>query len=726
MLAGAATLWIFLVACWGICGPFPDGHFAATAGIGVAGRNMWVFKTLYPVLRSMAAPLIGSPYYMNHPLGDFWVAALVLKVFGEHNWVLRLPAVVYSTLTPILLYRYGRAAWGPMAGGFSALAYVSLPITLGFANFHALEGPVIFGLALCNWGYARFVQTERSRYVVLSLFGFLWAVNHDWHAYLWGALFVSWLFFRAFVVPLRVFGQVPVRAFARYWGLMCAVAILSLVVTFDLIISSGKLHDVIGMYGARSSGNTIPMRLVLEARHVWIEMMFTGLGIALGKLAALILVVRFLIKRNELDLLPLLILMMAVVHYLHFKQGADVHIFWPQYFAPFFAMGVGAMLASLRDGLAWLNGRSSRAWLTNAARQAPWVAAAILALPVLAILRDGASTIRLARETGGRYNSPMIQSEVDKVIAFRWFIARAKALPTDKIAFHTGLAHVSWTMSWELRPHQLLASQPAEGRAAAATARFFFLDTRYATTEEMKQLAKNFQVHAVGPYWLIDRSAPAALLEGYSFNEREPGPWDWYFQGGTEPLRDVRPDGWMTWEWRTALDQNVVPPIGEPRTLEQCRVAYNVAVVGKDADRAAKMRAEVDRWLNLKITAKYDNGAELIGLYHHLGAERSVTAVFLGGPFKGRAKFAINSKVDARRYLSTLPLDKNELDLAPPPMVHTQFWKVGLLYSARIPYRKRPGAERFFGWFAKLDGNPAPARVGEPAKIDLLRFSRWY
>ncbi len=88
---------------------------------------------------------------MHHPLGMFWVIDILSKIFGLHDWVLRLPPLVYVTVTTLLLFKLGRAIWGAVAGGITALAYVALPITLGYANYHDLEQPVIFGFVLATW-----------------------------------------------------------------------------------------------------------------------------------------------------------------------------------------------------------------------------------------------------------------------------------------------------------------------------------------------------------------------------------------------------------------------------------------------------------------------------------------------------------------------------------------------------------------------------------------------
>jgi 4-amino-4-deoxy-L-arabinose transferase-like glycosyltransferase len=683
---------------------------------------MWQFHTVYPILTN-TFDSTGAPLYMHHPLGVFWSTALLFRIFGQASWVVRLPAVVYSTLTPFLLYRIGRSIWGPIEGALTAIAYVSLPITLGFSNFHALEGPVIFSVALTIWGTLRYLQTWRGRYAFFAGVGFVWALNNDWIAYVWGGIFLAWVFVRGFVLPASLVGETRARPLARFWGLLCGAAVLSAVLAITMLMSTERLSDLLGAYSFRVSGNSMPLAQVLRTRHVWIELMFPGLAILLGKLALPVILVRAVRRRRDGEVLVLSILVMALWQYLHFKEGADVHIFWPQYFAPYFALGVGALCAGVRELLPWLAWHWPSRLTRWAASRRALIAALVVGLPVAAVFKDGASMIRLARETGGRFNSPMLQSDIDKVVAVKWFVSRFPE--RESVGMHPGV-NAHWGWHWELRPHPIVRQQPPGTAASAGIARLYVMDTRYASLEEIKQAAATFHVFAVGPYWLIDRRAPVAPLDGFSFDEREPSVWAWYWQGGTEPLRTVRPDPWVTWEWRTLLHQAAPVPTGTPQTLEQVRIAHNISVTLKDAAGAARWLGELQRRLNVRVTAHYDNGAELLGVDYHGGAERSLNLYFLGGAFRGHAKFSIAAHVDRPPRLSTLAFDESEIEIAHPPAVPTELWQAGLIYSVKTPYRKRPGQERFFGRFTPLDGKPCPARVGGPRTVDLVTVGGWF
>src|SRR6185369_15934267 len=111
------------------------GHFGSAAAIGTAAANMWRLHVLFPVIHNLEHGAAPADYYMHHPLGLFWTAALLVKVFGTVNWVLRLPAVLVATATVVFAYRTARALWGPLEAGLAALAFVSLPIVMGFANY---------------------------------------------------------------------------------------------------------------------------------------------------------------------------------------------------------------------------------------------------------------------------------------------------------------------------------------------------------------------------------------------------------------------------------------------------------------------------------------------------------------------------------------------------------------------------------------------------------------
>jgi len=701
-LAAAAVLLALGVSLRGIAGPVPNGHFASITAIGMAADNMWRWHTVLPII-GYVDHLPGAPaYYMHHPLGLFWDMALLGKVFGFSDWVLRIPPVFYMALTPLFIYRIGRAVWGPLEGGLAALAYVALPITIVYANYHDLEQPYIFGCVVATWGYVRLIQTWRDRYAVASALGLFFALNHTWWAYLWAALFIPWIFARGFMLPERWFGAVRARTYGRYCALICAATAVSLAIEMYVLRESGRVSDVITSFFVRRGDTQTQLAQVLSSRQYRIELMFSGLAILLGKIAAPVCALRVIYRRRDAELLPLLFLLAAVVHYVAFTQGAAVHIFWPHTFAPYFALAIGALAATVREAFLWLVARATT-WSQPRTRNAAVAGMAILVgVPVLFVLRDGLSLVRMSRETGGRFAEANLESEIDKGVALRWFLAGMP--PTAAIAFHPSMPSY-WELQWDARPRTISANVPVP-QPAPGGARVYVLDSRATSPADLRALAAHFHVQAVGPFWFVDRQAPQAPLDGYRFDEHEPGWWERWSQGDVEPVRAVRPDPWVTWEWRTALGQAAPAPAGTPATDDQLRIAHNVALAAGDAARAASLRATLSQRFNLPLRAAYSNGMELIGAVHARGAQRRITLYFVAGKFDHDAKLVVDSRVTAKAFLSTLPIDPATLDLARSPIVPTTMWRPGEIYAIPVTYRRRPGTEVLTGKWS-----PGPART---------------
>ena len=304
------------------------------------------------------------------------------------------------------------------------------------------------------------------------------------------------------------------------------------------------------------------------------------------------------------------------------------------------------------------------------------------------VARDGLSLIRLSRESGGRFMEVNLPSEIDQSVALRWFLGDQP--PAERIAFHASVRKL-WHTTWEIGPRQASWAQPV----AATSPRLFVLDARVTSEAELRDAARRYHVRAVGWLWMMDRAAPPAPLDGFSFAEHEPGLFESFWRGATEPIRRVVPDPWITWEWRTLLGQPATAPATAPITLDQIRIAHNLMVSRKDDATAAVYRRALVSRLNLPVTAKWSAAVELLGVDHHRGAARSFTPYVLAGSALKCGKVAIKSHVTKRRFLSTLPIDPDVHDLAPLPPIRCELWQPGHIYSAPTVYRHRAGHELF-------------------------------
>jgi hypothetical protein len=709
IVTAVASVWFALVAGWELFGPILAGHFAAAGGMGVISENMLRWRIAGPVweyVRSRPGP---EMYYCHHPWGTFWTTAILMKLFGRHDFVCRLPAVLLSIATPPLLHAIGRAVWRPAAGAAAAAAFVVLPITLAFAAFNALEVPVIAWSLLGLWGFVRMTQTGRARHLAAALAGSAIALHADWPGFMLCGAMLGFALVRGYLVP-GVLGPIKhERRYAQWWIWSATIAVATLVLYLALFKQANKLGDLFGSYDMRSSGNAVPLSAVLASRRYWIELSFTPIAIAVGKLAAVLCVIRLVVLRREHEWIPLAVLAMATAQYVIFKQGADIHIFWPHYFGAYFALAMGAIVATLVPLFERVRRIGDRA---------PIAALGIAFLPLLAIARDGIPALRYARETGGRFNEKglIIDSDGDKT-AFLLHVDRLVPKGAG-ISMHEGMRH-TWAQTWELSGRPIAPGKPIPTRARS-TGGIYVADTRYLLNDLQGQLARDYHVTAVGPFWMVDETKPAAPIDAWSFAEREPSPWEWYFVSGTEPHRDIVADPWLTWELRHHFGQPGEPPATRPVTLDQKRIAHNAALAAGDPAKAAALRAEIDRALT-KVGAAFDDGTTIVGTTYQDGARPLLTLwIEAGGPTGPDVQLTVKSKVLARAALSTTMADPTEREVGLPLAIAPQRWKKGFLYTDPVAIRKRPGTEVFRASFWVRGSGSAPKRVGAGGAVDVL------
>ncbi|HZO14647.1 MAG TPA: glycosyltransferase family 39 protein [Polyangiaceae bacterium] len=642
-LTAVATAWFTLAAAWGLFGPPLAGHYASSASVGIIAENMLRWHIWGPVWEYTTAPPSPAQYYCHHPWGIFWTTAAFMNIFGRHDFICRLPAVLLSAATPPLLYLLGRAMWRPLAGAMAAAAFVVLPISLAFAHFNALEVPVIAYTTLGLWAWVRHRQTWKRRYLALALVAFSFALHADWPAYVLIAVLLAHGLF---------FPRGPrVRQHARAWVLTATLCVLTFVLYVYLFHRAGKLGDLIQSYEHRAGGEH-----ALAARRYWIELCFTKVALVLGVLATPIVLVR-----AKKEIAPLAVLVMATAQYLLFPQGADIHIYWPHYFAAYFALAMGALTATLFDRLKHI--------------------ALLLLIPLLIILRDGVPALAYARATGGRFNEKglFIESEGDKIEFLRWLA------PKTSVALHASMKP-NWSQVWSL------------GVPIHPKSDILIADTRFLDPREQERLAANHHVVAVGPYWYTDRREPHAPIDAFSFTESEPKFFTWYFVDGTEPVRTLRPDPYLTWELRTHFAQPAEQPREAPATFEEQRIAHNMAVARGHVEEAAALERRLELReprQPLRVVGSTERPAvELLGVRYEPGVRPLLTLAFRAGAAV-QDRPIVKSQVIGPPIASTTMADPTIRDVAPPTPIPPARWREGFIYSQRIPIRKRPGRERF-------------------------------
>jgi hypothetical protein len=718
-VAAVASAWFALAAAWGMFGIPASGHIGAgSAGNVMAAEQMIKWKIMYPAwgwYTGQAPPEAG--YICHHPFGQYYVPAVLYWIFGHHDVLVHLPAVLMSAAIPPMLYGIARERWGAPIGAVAAAGYVVVPIAVGFSNFWNLETICIFGALLFFWGHTRLLADGRNRYLIASLVGLAFACAGDWVGYLLVAPTLGWAFLRAFVIPARMTPRLRLAPYARWWALSVILVVLSLVWWIALFQHVGQIDEWLNAGQSRGGGEPTTLTSVkatLEGRKAWIEFSFTPLAIWIGKLAAPVCLLRLLITRLDEETYSLGILFGAVVQYVVFKEGADVHIFWPHYFAPYFALA----LAQLAGAVAAVVGRVVR-WFSRS--RAP-VVAAIVGLvfgltPVAAMAHDGVKSLWVWRRTGGRYddNGALFGSQVDFLSVIRQVVMPNTTRGT-RLDIHPSIGW-GWEELWAYEGEADTVGSPAIGGAGAAARPFWVARATGMGGDEQRRVAAAAHVRIYGDVWVVDQRERAGPADAYSLNEREPNPFEWLVLGGTEPQRSIGsvPDPWLTWEWRTQLGQPATRPAGEPVTLDQLRIAYNIAIASGDQAAAARWHKRIEDHLDLSRATTFTQGVRLIGVRVTGGVQPRIENWFESSGSMSEASFNVRSTMEAREPFSLIEPDPMDREMAFAPALPTKLWRPGFLYVTSVVQNHRIGRERYWGAWQSRDGAAPPRRPdGQP------------
>jgi len=695
-----ASAWFAAAASWELLGPILGGHYASVASMGIIADNIHRWGIKGPVWVYTAAHPDASMYYCHHPWGIFWTTAGFRELFGRHDYVCRLPAVLLSALTPPVLYAIGRDLYRPIAGASAACAFVVLPITLSFANFNALEVPVMAFGAMFLWGWIRFRRSRQRRWMAFSLVSALAALNSDWPAFV--------LVFAVLVVELGSMAAAPriERRRVLYWALLAACAVTVGALYLVLFARLGQLDDLFASYELRADGRSSSIAADLRGRRYWIELSFTPLAIALGKCGVLVLAARVILLRRAEELAALCVLAMALLQYLVFSQGAEVHVFWPHYFALYFALAMAALTATIAPSISRL--AATRRWRG-------WPASlAVSLLPLLLVLRDGVEVLAWARATGGRFNEKggFIQTDGDKVFVLRQI---ALELPQDASVGLDQSMGPTWAQIWSLggRVVETPASIPQFEPLANAV---LIADLRNLSEVDATFLLHGYEVRALGPY-LVAREGYG--FSAYSVRAREPTLAEWLLTSATEPQRSLQLDPFATWE--IAVHHAVVAPYpqADPRSLEDLRIAHNVAVDRADPAAAERLMAELARHY-AGVSARFTDGTALVGFRVTAGVQPRVALLLRAeGPLSAGVVPKIRSRVVESPWLSTTMADPTRRDVAARPLIAPRLWRRGWLYLLDAPLLPRPGIEAFELSFA---GAGAPRPSTGAAAAHLFRY----
>jgi hypothetical protein len=405
--------------------------------------------------------------------------------------------------------------------------------------------------------------------------------------------------------------------------------------------------------------------------------------------------------------LPLVVLAMACFHYIVFSEGADVHIFWSHYFAPYFALALAGVAESLKD--LWLALPFARAHFADETRRRIGAGAVALGFVVpLLMARDAFSALVYGRKTEGRFNEKglFIQTDKDKAAALEFF---AESERTDHyVVLDPNMKWALW-MPWVLPGPARTGSESPHW----ITDRYYVTDGRFSNSRSLRDVAARNHTMVVGPFWIFDYKAPVGPLEGFCIERRAAHGLERFLVSSTHDLHTVAPDPFLTWEMRDYLLQQPNPePAVAPKTFEQLRIAHNMAVQRGDVEAQRALRDKLLAGTDRSAATEYTDGTRLLGVRFESDASDVLTVYFeSSGPSSPR--FTIRSRVEAKAPGSLVPADALEWEVGLPPTIPHDAWKTGYIYSSITELCPRPGRERFVGsWITGPREPPLTTRAG--------------
>ena len=204
------------------------------------------------------ARLDGVPYLEKSPL-IYWLIAISYRIFAVHDWSARIPVALAAVLLAWVVWRYGRWAFGAVAGFYAGLA---LGTCVGLFLFTRIQIPdVMLTLSVCVafWSFQRALDEQETRPrlwaallaaslgVGVMLKGLIAVVAPIGGAILYLAL-TRQLFSRAVWKRLHVFtGLLIILAIAAPWHILATLR-MPPYFNFTLHSGPGEYHGFFWFY----------------------------------------------------------------------------------------------------------------------------------------------------------------------------------------------------------------------------------------------------------------------------------------------------------------------------------------------------------------------------------------------------------------------------------------------------------------------------------------------
>src|SRR5258708_7863090 len=131
------------------------------------GRNGEVGREM-AATNDYVMPRLDALPYVDKPIVYFAAEAAAMEVLGPTETAARLPALLFTLLTAALVAWFARRLWNAEAGWASAIAMLSMPLTVAFAHMALFDSALTFFITAAMIALYLAVEDRQKRWATLA------------------------------------------------------------------------------------------------------------------------------------------------------------------------------------------------------------------------------------------------------------------------------------------------------------------------------------------------------------------------------------------------------------------------------------------------------------------------------------------------------------------------------------------------------------------------------
>ncbi len=427
---------IYLVySSLGILAPFFWGHYGYHGAIYTLRARMSLrLHTLAPTTWSgFDKPPLNSLYF-HHPIGYHHLLTLLVPIFGEHEWLPRVVAVLGGLVALYALYKLVKRAWCRELAMVSVMFFIALPI---ITTFSVLSDPMLLMFA-CTcwslWSYLALIEAEdeaaKKRALLHAAASYALSGLLMWEAYFLAPFIalhaIAFSFTaRGKILRMRFLGREMNALYAHILTIGSAcVAMMAFHIWYTHF--TGAWPDFMESFHVRSAPPSA--HYVIDRHTLWLKLLYGVPPVAIGLLWLAIWIVRAATGRSRLrDLLPLSFFYLNTLYIFLFAEGSAVHLYRVFVYSGFFTLSAVDLLSS---AMAMARKIGSQRWL------APMVAFVLFGGYLIVELPHSYKNLLDGRAFAGTLGENYPGTQFDKAMVA--MEATRMTTPSERVIVHYG------------------------------------------------------------------------------------------------------------------------------------------------------------------------------------------------------------------------------------------------------------------------------------------------